>query len=323
VSGNGAGETRRRGRVLVVDDQPVNLQLMAEVLRGSYDVLVATSGSRALEIASSGSADLILLDVEMPEMDGIEVCSRLKADPRTSAVPVLFVSARGEVQDEARGFDAGGVDYIIKPVNGPLVCARVRTHLELKIARDALEQMALVDGLTGIANRRRFDDALQSEWRRSGRGGRPLALILFDVDHFKRFNDSWGHVRGDECLRSVAAVLSEECGRAADVVARYGGEEFALILPDTTAAGAMDVVRRLLGRFAQLRISGCESKPPAEVSLSGGGVTLVPTLDGDPKEVLNLADHLLYQAKAAGRKRVLYRDLTDEGSPTDGIVIQV
>jgi diguanylate cyclase (GGDEF)-like protein len=318
-------EARRRGRVLVVDDQPVNLQLMAEVLRDSYDVLVATSGARALEIASSGSADLILLDVEMPEMDGIEVCSRLKADPRTRAVPVLFVSARSGVQDEARGFDAGGVDYIIKPVSGPLVCARVRTHLELKIARDALERMAMIDGLTGIANRRRFDDALQSEWRRSARGGRPLALILFDVDHFKRFNDSWGHVRGDECLRSVAAVLSEECHRAADVVARYGGEEFALILPDTTAAGALDVVRRLLRRFEQLRIpgGGGESGPPTEVSLSGGGVTLVPTVDGDPTEALNLADHLLYQAKAAGRKRVLYRDLTDEGSPAEAIAIQV
>jgi len=317
-----SGELRRRGRVLVVDDQPVNLQLMAEVLRESFDVLVATSGSRALEIASQGGVDLILLDVEMPEMDGIEVCTRLKAEPRTRDLPVLFVSARGEVQDETRGFDAGGVDYIIKPVSGPLVCARVRTHLELKLARDALKQMALVDGLTGIANRRRFDDALQSEWRRSARGGRPLTLILFDVDHFKRFNDAWGHVCGDNCLRSVAAALSAECHRAGDVVARYGGEEFAVILPDTTAAGALDVVRGLLRGIAQLRIRGGESEPPAEVSLSGGGVTLVPMVDG-PGEAMNLADHLLYQAKAAGRKRVLYRDLTDEGSPDEATVIQV
>ncbi len=190
-------------------------------------------------------------------------------------------------------------------------------------ARDALEQIALVDGLTGIANRRRFDGALESEWRRSARGGRPLALILFDVDHFKRFNDTWGHIRGDECLRTVAAVLSEECGRAADVVARFGGEEFALILPDTTAAGAMDVVQGLLERFEQLRIPGAESEPPAEVSLSGGGVTLVPAVDGDPTEVLHLADRLLYQAKAAGRNRVLHRDLTEEDSAAEPMVIQI
>jgi len=318
-----SAEARRRGRVLVVDDQPVNLQLMAEVLRESFDVLVATSGARALEIATQGSADLILLDVEMPEMDGIEVCTRLKADPRTRDVPVLFVSARGEVQDETRGFDAGAVDYIIKPVSGPLVCARVRTHLELKMARDALRQMALVDGLTGIANRRRFDDAFQNEWRRAARGGRPLSLMLFDVDHFKRFNDAWGHVRGDQCLRSVAGVLSAQCHRAADVVARYGGEEFAVVLPDTTAAGAMEVLRSLLRGVEQLRFPGGETEPPAEVSLSGGGVTLVPMGDGNAGEALNLADHLLYQAKAAGRRRVLYRDLTGEGRPGEPVVIQV
>jgi diguanylate cyclase (GGDEF)-like protein len=192
-------------------------------------------------------------------------------------------------------------------------------------ARDALEQMALVDGLTGIANRRRFDDALENEWRRSARGGRPLTLILFDVDHFKRFNDTWGHIRGDECLRAVATVLSEECGRAADVVARFGGEEFALILPDTSAAGARDVVQHLLERFEQLRIpgAGAASEPPAEVSLSGGGVTLVPAVDGDPTEILHLADRLLYQAKAAGRNRVLYRDLTEEDGVAEAIVIQM
>jgi diguanylate cyclase (GGDEF)-like protein len=188
-------------------------------------------------------------------------------------------------------------------------------------ARDALEQMALVDGLTGIANRRRFDDALETEWRRSARGGRPLSLILFDVDHFKQFNDTLGHLRGDECLRAVAAVLSEECARAADVVARFGGEEFALILPDSTTAGAIEVAQSLLRRFEQLRIPGAASEPSAEVSLSGGGVTLVPAMDGDPVEILQLADRLLYQAKAAGRKRVLYRNLTEEDN-AEPIVIQ-
>ena len=317
------GETKRRARVLVVDDQPVNLQLMAEVLRDLCDVLVAASGARALEIAALGGVDLILLDVMMPGMDGIEVCARLKADPRTRHVPVIFVSGRGEVQDETRGFDAGGVDYIIKPVSGPLVCARVRTHLELKSARDALERMALVDGLTGIPNRRRFDSVLQSEWRRAARSGSPLTLALFDVDHFKRFNDAHGHVRGDQCLREVARVLAAECQRAGDLVARYGGEEFALVLPETTAAGSRDVFIHLLKAINLLKVPCAEPDRLAEITVSGGALTLVPGVDASATDALSVADQLLYEAKAAGRQRVLHRDMTDERGPATATAIQV
>ena len=318
-----SGEIKRRARVLVVDDQAVNLQLMAEVLRGMCDVLVATSGARALEIAALGGVDLILLDVVMPEMDGIEVCARLKADPRTRHVPVIFVSGRGDIEDETRGFDAGGVDYIIKPVSGPLVCARVRTHLELKSARDALERMALVDGLTGIPNRRRFDTVLQSEWRRAARSGNPLTLALFDVDHFKKFNDAYGHVRGDQCLREVARVLAAECQRAGDLVARYGGEEFALILPETTAAGSRDVLLHLLRAIHQLRISCGEGDQTADVTLSGGALTLIPGVDASATDAVSVVDQLLYEAKAAGRQRVFHRDMTDERGATLATAIQV
>ncbi len=299
----------RRSRVLVVDDQPVNLQLMAEVLRDTCDVLVATSGARALEIAALGGVDLILLDVVMPQMNGIEVCARLKADARTRVIPVIFVSGRGEIQDETRGFEVGGVDYIIKPVSGPLVCARVRTHLELKIARDALEQMALVDGLTGIPNRRRFDRVLQSEWGRAVRNGQPLTLAMLDVDNFKRFNDAHGHMRGDECLRAVASLLAAECRRPGDMVARYGGEEFALVLPETTAAGACDLILSLLNSLQNLRIRCSESEAGAGVTLSGGAVTLVPAPDASATQAVSLADQLLYEAKDAGRSRVFHRDL--------------
>ena len=312
-----SGEIRRRGRVLVVDDQPVNLQLMAEVLRELCDVLVAGSGARALEIAALGGVDLILLDVAMPDLDGIDVCARLKADPRTRQIPVIFVSGRGDVQDETRGFDAGGVDDIIKPVSGPLVCARVRTHLDLKIARDALERMALVDGLTGIANRRRFDGVLQSEWRRAARSGEPLTLALLDVDHFKRFNDAQGHVRGDQCLRAVATALAAECRRPADLVARYGGEEFALVLPETTAAGARELLSSLLLAVHEVTRQGEESEPKAQVTLSGGAVTLIPAVESDAAPTLNLADQLLYEAKGSGRRRVLHRDLT--GGNTEAV----
>jgi len=219
------------------------------------------------------------------------------------------------VQDETRGFEAGGVDYIIKPVSGPLVCARVRTHLDLKIARDALERMALVDGLTGIANRRRFDSALQSEWRRAARSGHPLTLVLLDVDHFKEFNDAYGHVRGDQCLRAVASILAAECRRPADLVARYGGEEFALVLPETTASGAREFLLSLLASIRDLEIPGAEPEPVARVSLSGGALTLVPGVAGKATDALRETDQFLYEAKAAGRRRVFHRDMTDEAAP--------
>ncbi|HEX8152240.1 MAG TPA: response regulator, partial [Thermoanaerobaculia bacterium] len=158
-----------RQRLLIVDDQPANIRVMAEALHDQYELLFATSGAKALEIASTGGVELVLLDVVMPELDGFEVCRRLKSDAATSRIPVIFVTAREEVGDEARGFNVGGVDYITKPIQPPIVRARVRTHLELKRTHDLLESLASVDALTGIANRRRFDAVLADEWKRAQR----------------------------------------------------------------------------------------------------------------------------------------------------------
>lgn len=306
-----SGEVQRRARVLVVDDQSVNLRLLAEVLRDMCDVLVATSGTRALEIAGLGGVDLMLLDVMMPDLDGFEVCTRLKADARTRGVPVIFVTGKGEVTDETRGFEAGGVDYITKPISPPLVRARVRTHLELKAALDKLQRMACVDGLTGIGNRRRFDEVLEAEWRRAARAGEPLTLAMLDVDHFKAFNDTYGHARGDECLRALGQALDDECRRPGDLVARYGGEEFALVLPQTDAAGAGGILLAVLQAVDQLRIPHAGSAVTGHVSLSGGAVTVLPSIAILAADVLRIADRLLYEAKAAGRGRVRHQEHAD------------
>ncbi len=301
-------QSRPTKTVLLVDDEPANVRILAEVLKGDYHLVFATSGARAIELASASPVDLVLLDVQMPGLDGIEVCRRLKADPKTQGIPVIFVTALGEVDDETRGFDAGGVDYITKPISPPVVKARVKTHVELKEARDRLEILASLDALTGLANRRQFDVHFDHEWRRAMRGRSWLSLAILDVDHFKKFNDHYGHARGDDCLRTLAQALAGVCRRPADLAARYGGEEFALVLPDTDPAGARGFALSVLSRIDGLGIAHAASPVAAVVSASLGAVSLVPSGEISPEGALEVADQLLYDAKAAGRRQALHLD---------------
>jgi len=288
-----------RQRVLIVDDQPANIRVMAELLQGEYELFFATSGAKALEVVAANDIELVLLDVVMHDMDGFEVCRRLKADERTARIPIIFVTAREETHDETRGFEAGAVDYIIKPIVPPIVRARVRTHLELKRARDLLERMASIDGLTGIANRRQLDTFLAQEWKRAAGSGSPLSIAIIDVDHFKNFNDTHGHAKGDECLRAIAQALRGVARRTSDLPARYGGEEFAIVLPDTPG----EAMVALLGSMLEAVRSAC----PA--TISAGAVTLIPALDAEPSSALEAADRLLYEAKRGGRNHALHADL--------------
>lgn len=291
-------------RVLIVDDQPANVHVLAEALGEAYELLVATNAARALELAPQ--ADLILLDVMMPDMDGLEVCRRLKAEAATRRVPVIFVTALERTDDETHGFDAGAVDYIVKPIRPAIVRARVRTHLELKAARDLLERHATIDALTGIANRRRFDEVAREEWRRAARGGRFLTLMIADIDHFKSWNDRHGHAAGDACLRAVAAALERLCRRPGELPARYGGEEFAFVLPDVDFEGARRFSIRALNGVAGTEVDALVL--PGQLSISVGAVTLVPSAADSIDEVLSLADTSLYKAKKAGRRRAFVTD---------------
>ena len=295
--------------VLIVDDQPANVRLMAEALKGEYELRFATSGAAAIDVAAKGGVDLILLDVVMPELDGFEVCRRLKADDRTAPIPVIFITAREDAEDETQGFDAGGVDYITKPAKPAIVRARVKTHLELKHARDLLAHMAMVDPLTGIPNRRRFDTTLQLEWQRAARNERWLSLAILDVDYFKRFNDTYGHARGDDCLRAIAQTVSALARRPGELVARIGGEEFAVILPETDSRAMHDLMSALLGRVHDLSIDHAASDCAEKVTVSIGAVTLVPNRDEGPDGAVQTADRLLYQAKESGRAHCVHADL--------------
>lgn len=289
--------------VLVVDDQPVNIQALYRIFAPDHRVLMATSGAKALALCAQEPPDLILLDVVMPEMDGHEVCARLKADEATRNIPVIFVTSHTNAEEETKGLELGAIDFIAKPVNPAVVRARVKTHLTLKAQSDLLRQMVFIDGLTGVANRRCFDERLETEWRRAARNGSPLALLMLDVDHFKRFNDRYGHQAGDDCLRRVACAIKGGLLRPGDLVARYGGEEFACILPGTDFEGALAVGAGIEHIVRGLQIEHAGSDVAGAVTVSVGVAASLPDGDADPARLLALADAQLYRAKHSGRGR--------------------
>jgi diguanylate cyclase (GGDEF)-like protein len=291
--------------VLVVDDNMANISVLAHVLDSEYDVVFANNGREALELARSAQPDLILLDIVMPDMDGYEVCAQLKRDAATADIPVIFISGLDDHDAESRGIELGALDYITKPFSVGIVRARVRNHVELKRARDRLRSLAATDGLTGLANRRRLDEALHAECKRLARTQSQLGLIMLDIDHFKAFNDTYGHIAGDDCLRNVASTLSAAMIRGHDLAARYGGEEFACILPETTLPGTAAVAERIQADIQGLAIAHEASKVAHIITGSFGVVSIKCDAATVPGDVLRAADACLYRAKAQGRNRIV------------------
>ncbi len=308
-----------RYKILIIDDTPDNIQVLNEFLRQDYDIFFATNGPDGIRIARQELPDLILLDIMMPGMDGYKVCSKIKTDPHTSRIPVIFITAMSNQEDEARGLDSGAIDYITKPVSPPIVKARIKNHLELKHHRDILEQLTIEldrknrelnnlarkDALTGLANRRYFNEVLDSEISRANRSHQLLSLILCDVDFFKNFNDNYGHVAGDSCLQIIGQILIHEFKRASDLPARYGGEEFAVILPDIPPGSAGEFAEKLRLRMIAQAIPHEYSKVAKCVTLSFGVVEALPTRERNAAWYINEADLALYRAKNSGRNQVV------------------
>ena len=295
----------RKAKLLVVDDQPIHLQVLYRALSGDHQLFMATSGAQALKVLREQQPDLVLLDVVMPDMDGFEVLQTIKTNLDTSGIPVIFVTAHGGDQIETQCLQAGAVDFIPKPVNPSVVRARVKTHLTLKFQSDFLRDMAFLDGLTGVSNRRQFDERLPIEWGRAQRNGSALTLIMLDVDSFKAYNDHYGHQAGDDCLRQMAAALKTALRRPADLVARYGGEEFVCLLPDTAFDDGMAMGQRLLNAVKLLAIPHHFSAAEPVVTISLGVATREGLgQDSRASYLLSLADAQLYQAKHSGRAQV-------------------
>ena len=297
-------DTHGKPKLLVVDDQPINIQVMYQAFAGDYQVFMATSGAQALAICKDNPPDLILLDVVMPEMDGFEVCTLLKADDATRNIPIIFVTAHTDSAQETHGLSLGAVDFIAKPVNPAVVRARVKTQLTLKFQSDLLRKLVFLDGLSGVYNRRYFDQQLSIEWARSSRNSSPLSILMIDVDFFKLYNDRYGHQAGDDCLRQVAQTLKTCLKRPADLVARYGGEEFACILPDTAFDDALGVAKCLEEQVRGLQIKHENSSIAAVTTVSVGLATRTVDSIGNADALVGLADAQLYRAKQAGRGRV-------------------
>jgi diguanylate cyclase (GGDEF)-like protein len=290
--------------ILIVDDVPSNIKLLNTILENEGEIIFATRGLDGLNMAFKQRPDLILLDVVLPDIDGIEICKQLKAAPETAAIPVIFITAMSQEADEERGLGAGAIDYITKPFSTSIVRARVRNHLELKRYRDMLESLSTTDGLTGIPNRRQFDDFLDREWRRAIRNHTPISLIMMDIDFFKAYNDYYGHLEGDNCLRQLARALFEIARRPVDLAARYGGEEFAFVIPETDTEGAMNVAIMIRDRINALNLPHARSTVADYVTISIGVATIVPVVGQLSEELIRLADERLYVAKQSGRNRI-------------------
>lgn len=311
------------GDILIVDDVPENLHVLFAMLsEHGYEVRRVINGKQALNAARTDPPDLILLDIRMPDLDGYDVCEQLKADSATANIPVIFLSALDRTLDKVKAFAVGGVDYITKPFQTEEVLARVKTQLvlqhqqarlqqeilerqkaeaALQRANEQLRRIANLDGLTQVANRRRFDRYLYAEWKRLARERQPLSLLLADVDYFKSYNDTYGHLAGDDCLRELAVVLTQVAKRPADLVARYGGEEFAAILPNTPERGAIRIAERLQEALALRQLPHKTSPLSDRLTLSIGIASQVPRLSLSCTSLVAQADSALYRAKSQGR----------------------
>jgi len=297
-------EPTNKSTILVVDDLRTNALGLKKILEADWDIKMAMNGEQALSMAVEKPVpDIILLDIKMPGMDGHEVCKRLKQSPETRDIPVVFITALDNQKEEAYGLGLGAVDYIIKPVNAPIVKARIKNHIALQQARneltlknEELEQLAIRDKLTGLYNRRKLDESFAVEVSRAERYGRPLSVILLDIDRFKAVNDTHGHPVGDAVLVETAERLLTAL-RTSDVPGRWGGEEFLIICPETPLDTALQLAERLRHDY-EVRDFPAAGRLTASFGVAAHHKGLLAN------DILLSVDQALYRAKNDGRNRV-------------------
>jgi len=291
-------------RILVIDDEKTNLMVLNKILSPEYAVFTAKSGEEGLSRVASERPDLILMDIIMPGMNGFEVLKTLKDNPETLDIPVIIITGLDNDLDEEKGLLLGAVDYISKPFKDHIVIARVRTHIQIVQHIRMIERLGLMDPLTGIPNRRCFDNHLAVEWGRAIREKQPISFMMMDVDKFKSYNDTYGHPQGDTLLRAVAKIIASEAKRPSDMAVRLGGEEFGLLLANTDLQRAVGIAEKIRANVEAKQIPTSDGKTMTSTTISIGVVSTVPNMGESMGEFIARADEYLYTAKNTGRNRI-------------------
>ena len=286
-----------RQSILVVDDQEMVITAIEGKLGNDYAILRAETAAQAMELALAHAPDLVVLETRLSELDGFELCRQLKTDPQTEDIPVIFLTAFDEGDNEIRGLELGAIDFIAKPIRPAALALRINNHLALKRARDILYHQSLVDTLTGIGNRRCFEDTFSREWYRAMRHGMSISLALIDLDNFQAYNENVGRAAADERLRQVARMLKMTLQRWADTAARYGGARFAAIMPQTGDDGARRVAERVRAGLASLSLRHGFNGDSPIFTASIGLASCVPAVGQDPVSLLRMADEELLASK--------------------------
>ena len=297
-------QSPKKATILVIDDDRIALDLIMLTFNATATVLTALNSENGLEIAVNEQPDLILLDTLIQDVDGHEICSQLKSMPETENIPIIILSNSNQVEDELAALDKGAIDFVTKPVEAPILKARVANHLFQKRDRDQLKLMSSIDALTEVANRRRFDEYLHLEWRRAIRSKYPISLLMIDIDYFKSYNDTYGHQKGDECLKAVASEIKQHLMRPSDLVARYGGEEFSVILPETPSYSAFSLAKHIWSGVGNLNIEHTGSARVGHLTNSIGAATTIPDENQSISQFIEISDKNLYKSKSEGRNRI-------------------
>lgn len=292
-------------KILVIDDSPVQSEFLCSILKGDYELTTCQNAEDGLREAKEGNYSLILLDVVMPGVDGFMMMQELKATELTRHIPVILLTSLADVQYEERGLLLGAVDYVTKPFSPVIIKARVNTHIQLHHYQMQFKKQAMVDELTGVANRRRYEGESLSKWREAIRFGMPLSICMFDIDKFKLYNDTFGHPAGDQVISAVAKTASSYFQRSMDLFARYGGEEFIAVFVGSDGHNAFEFLKTIRQAVEDLHIPHC-SPVSQWVTVSVGGVSLIPKVGDSYDTYLKLADTMLYDAKRLGRNRVVW-----------------
>ena len=298
-------------KILVIDDSPVQAGFLSSILADDYELTTCNTAEEGLKAAKEGDFSLILLDVVMPGMDGFMLLQELKAVEITRYVPVILLTSLSDVLYEVRGLLLWAVDYVTKPFNPTIIKARVNTHIQLYRYQSRFKEQAMIDELTGVANRRRYEDGSAARWREAVRFELPFSICMFDIDKFKLYNDTFGHPAGDRVIATVAQTVASHFQRSTDLFARYGGEEFVAVFLGSQGTTAFEFMKTVRQSVEDLHIQHNSPVSPW-VTISAGGVTLVPRLGDKLETCLKLADTMLYDAKRLGRNMVVWSNQNRE-----------